>query len=473
VEIGKLKNAIRALAIAVVIIGSVASAAAGSTIHLNFTVEPAETLPFIPVAFRVRAINTGSAPAVLPIGVRLAIRTGSEDWKPVCFAHAETNGCADTFPVEEGPRIELAPGEERVLDFLPGLNSPPWFAHPDLREPGTHRLRLTTWGEFPGSEEISSNEAVLTITTPTGEDAGAWKLIAGDPTNRGVFADQLWDLYPNSVYTAITPRVVAQDKTDWKAYLDAYTEVLGKNPPTGFADAFKRGMVEAHRQLMRDAAHQFDVQKAFQHTEAARALLQELVTKETEARLKLEAAKVLEENIMTLAEIEDLIEQLRFLKPGPACERADVKHVRSALVELMRRAEDKQAETTLGEAIADLDKYEAGAAKTPPDMHAALAWLDQAASRIETALKHEWIPSTDGTNALKALARAAELSATKAIDASTKEPKVKQSDLDLAKRKSEEGRAAVEAGDFKKAISRFREAVHKAEGASSARGSFC
>ena len=44
---------------------------------------------------------------------------------------------------------------------------------------------------------------------------------------------------------------------------------------------------------------------------------------------------------------------------------------------------------------------------------------------------------------------------------------------DLAKRKAEEARGFVEAGDFKKAISRFREALHKAEGSSPARGSFC
>lgn len=470
-----MKNAIRALAI--VIIGWVAAAAAGSTIHLNLTLEPQETLPFIPVTFRVRAINTGSTPAVLPLGVRLDVRTGSEDWKAICFAHAETNGCADSFPVEveEGPpSIELAPGEERVLDFLAGPDSPPWIGHRDLLEAGTYRLRLVTWGVYPGWEAITSNEAVLTIRTPTGEDAGAWKLISGlahISVEKGLFADQLWSLYPTSIYTAITRRGTSVSG-DWRGYLDSYTEVLGKNPPTGFADFFKHEMAVAHRHLRNAAMHEFDVQKAYQHNEAARALLQELVGKETEARLKAEAAKVIEENLLTLAEIEEVVDRLRLRNPAPACERARVALVKEALADLMSSASDK-AQKTLSGIIADLDKYEVDAAKTPPDMHAALASLEQAASRIETAIKSEWISPTDGTKALKGLVAAAELSARKAIDASTKAPKVKKSDLDLARRKFEEGRTAAATGDFKKAIGRFREALHKAQGASSARGSFC
>ena len=474
-----MRNAIRVLTVAC--IGWVAVAAAGNTIRLSFTVVPEETLPFIPVHFQLRAVNTGSAAATLPVVIRLEARTGAADWAGVCLGISEHSDCTQPLPVQLPedsnlsdlpPSIELAPGEERVLDFLAGPDSPPWFAHADLWKPGTYRLRLVTVGHPTGTGPITSNEAVLTIATPTGEDAGAWKLIGGDPFSRGGFADQLWSLYPNSVYTAITPRgIVAYNQP--KNYLAAFTEVLGKNPPQGFVDAFKREMATAHTRLMEDAAHEFDVQKAFQHADAARRLYQELAGKETEAKLKAEAASAIENDSLTLARVEEYVDNLRFLKPASACERADVKRSRSALIELMRRAEDKQAEKTLGDAIANLDKYEADAAKTPPEMHAALASLEQAANRIETAVKGEWIPTTDGMDALKALARAAELSATKAIDASSKEPKVKQSDLDLAKRKLEEARAMIEAGDFKQAISRFREALHKAESASPARGSFC
>ena len=454
-------------------VGSAATAAAASAVQLHFSVEPEETLPYIPVTFRVRAINTGSAPALLPIGVRLEARIGSEDWNPICFVDTETNGCALTFPVEEGPRIELAPGEERVLDFLAGPESPLWFRHRDLLEPGTYRLRLVTWGEFEGWEAVTSNEAVLTIRTPTGEDAGAWKLIGGAPSNIGLFADQLWTLYPNSVYTATTPRG-APARGDWKAYLDAYTEVLTLNPPPGFADFFKHQIGLAHTYLLDEVARKFDVQRAFQHAQAARAIFEELVGKETEFEVKAEAAKMLEGNGLTLAAIEAYVERARYYKPAPECERAGVKAVRDALVELM--ASDGASDTAkkaLTAILADLDQFEIEAAKTPPDMHAALASLEQAASRIETAVKSEWISSTDGTSALKALASAARSSATKAIDAASNATGAKRSDLDLAKRKAEEARGFVEAGDFKKAISRFREALHKAEGSSPARGSFC
>jgi hypothetical protein len=471
-----LKSAIRVLTVA--IIGLVATAAAGNAIRLNFTVEPEETLPLVPVTFRVRAINTGSTPAALPLRVRLDARTGSEDWKSICFANWEHEGCATflplTFEGEWPPSIELAPGEERVLDYLPGPSSPPWANHRDLLKPGTYRLRLVTWGDYPDAESIMSNEVVLTIQTPTGADAGAWQLISGLThvnVEKGLFADQLWSQYPNSVYTAMTPRRVPV-RGNWNAYINAVTEALGKNPPPGFADSFKHGLAYAHLQLMDEAMHEFNVQKAFQHAETTRALLQELVGKETEHELKAEATKLIEQNLLTLAEIEEVIDRLRLSKPEPTCERAKVKLVRSALVDLMTSAGDK-AKKTLADAITDLDKYDLDAAKTPPDMHAALASLEQATSRIETVVKSQGVPAADGTKALKSLAGTAELSARRALDASANEQGAKQSDLDVARQKLEEGRAAVAAGDFKKAISRFREALHKAQGASSARASFC
>ena len=473
-----MRNAIRILTVA--IIGVIATAADASPIRLVFSVEPAETLPSVPVTFRIRAINTGSTPAALPIRVRLEARTGSAEWHSVCFAAPEHDTCSIPLPLTfegTGPfMIELASGEERVLDFHAGPNSPPWLNHPDLLNPGTYQLRLVTWGDYPDAAAIISNEAGLTVRAPTGADAGAWELISGGTPrfnlDRGRFADQLWSLYPSSIYTAMTPRRVPAS-TDWNGYLNAFTEVLGKNPPTGFADVFKHEIAVAHIHLMDEEMHEFNVQKAFEHDEAARALLQELVGKETEYGLKTEAAKRIEQDLLTLAEIESLVGQYRSRNPRPApCERAWVKALRSELADLMSSAGDK-AKKTLADASADLDQYDRDAAKTPPDMHAALARLEQAASRIETAMKSQGIPSQAGTKALKALAETAELSATKAIDASSKESGVKQSDLDLARRKFAEGRAIGAAGDFRKAISRFREALHKAQGASSARGSFC
>ncbi len=473
-----MKNAIRILTIA--IIGGIATAADASPIRLVFSVEPAETLPSVPVTFRVRAINNGSAPAALPIRVRLEARTGSAEWHSVCFAAAEHSTCSIPLPLKFegiGPfMIELATGEERVLDFLAGPNSPPWLSHPDLLSPGTYQLRLVTWGDYPDAASIISNEAELTIRTPTGADAGAWELISGGTPHfnldRGRFAEPLWSLYPSSVYTAMTPRRVPAT-ADWNGYLNAFTEVLEKNPPRGYADVFKHEIAVAHIHLMGEAMHELNVRKAFEHEEAARALLQELVDKETEYGLKTEAAKRIEQDLLTLAEIESMVGQYRFRTPTPvACERALVNVLRSTLVDLMASASDK-AKRALADAITDLDEYDLDATKTPADMHAALTRLEQAASRIETAMKSQGIPSEAGTKGLNVLAGAAELSARKAVEASSKEQSAKQTDLDLAKRKYEEGRVAAEAGDFKKAISRFREALHKAQGASSARGTFC
>jgi len=470
-----VNNAIRILTLTIVGFAAASSVAA---IRLDFAVEPAETLPSIPVAFRLRAINTGTAPEALPTRVRLEARTGAEDWHPVCFATSEHDECTMHLPLAFDTAwpssIELAPGETRVLDYLPGPDSPPWLDHPDLLKPGTYRLRLVPWSEAVHEEPIKSNEAILTIQTPAGADAGAWQLISGlkhVSLERGLLADQLWSLFPTSIYTAITPRNVP-GRGDWNGYLNAFTEVLGKNPPAGFADAFNHARAVAHIHLMDEAMDEFNVQKAFQHEEAARVLLEVLVGKETEAGLKAEAADLIEQNVMTLADIEDVVNRLRTGAPAPDCERAQVKVVRSALVNVITIAVDK-AKKTLATAIADLDRYDADASTTPPDMDAALASLEQAAGRIETAMKTEGLSPEEGRKALKGLAGSAELSATKAINASASEPNRKQSDLDLAQRKLEEAQAIARNGDFKKAISRFREALHKAQGASAARGAFC
>ncbi|MDP9192846.1 MAG: hypothetical protein M3P06_14185 [Acidobacteriota bacterium] len=106
-------------------------------------------------------------------------------------------------------------------------------------------------------------------------------------------------------------------------------------------------------------------------------------------------------------------------------------------------------------------------------MVAALGDLEQAVANLETAVKNQLVSAEDGTRFLKALSAAAELSATKAIEAADKSAGAKRSDVELARRKFEEGRTASQGGEFKKAVARFREALHKAQGASKARGSFC
>jgi hypothetical protein len=218
---------LRSLTLAVM---ALAATAAGGQIRLDFALDPAQSLPGIPVTFRVRAINMGSAPATLKaVTLRLERRDGDQ-WVPITLLGWEHRGWGTALPQEPieteaelqpAPGTTLAPGAELVLDYLAGPTSPPWLTHPDLLRPGVFQLRLVTWS--PGEvEEIISNEVTLTIQTPTGQDAGAWDLIKGSQhimLQRGSFAEQLWSLYPDSIYTSITPRGTRR-RGDYNAYLN-------------------------------------------------------------------------------------------------------------------------------------------------------------------------------------------------------------------------------------------------------------
>jgi len=97
--------------------------AVANPIRLTLAVEPAESLPGVPVTFRVTAINTGSVPARLPAYVTLEVTAGAVTFD----AYPRARGDADVapFPLSSlaSTWIDLTPGEQRQLSY---------FASPDL-----------------------------------------------------------------------------------------------------------------------------------------------------------------------------------------------------------------------------------------------------------------------------------------------------------------------------------------------------
>jgi len=469
--------------LSVVILALTAVSAAASTIKLSFALNPAETLPGIPVTFRVEALNTGPAPA--PIPRFFVLEVTPPNGEPFLASGDRSNTEAYVVREDErdgSPIIVPSSGLQR-LDWWASSTSP-WYQSRFWIEPGQYRLRLIADESLtrvalgrrvldlsePGlTDPVVSNEVTLTIQTPNGVDAEVWKLIrdTGHYHWLSALANQVWDLYPDSEYTAYMVRSFGSDRE----MIDSFGASLRKNPRGTFGDDYRTAMVAAHVARMLEFV-ETDVQRAFEESEAARKLLEEILARDTSPGFKKGARERLEVDVMTLAELTDYHRRINGIR-SPGCERAQVASARNSLFDTITGGSSDKARKAITDIAGHLERYAGEASKTPPDMVAALGDLEQAVANLETAVKNQLVSAEDGTRLLKALSAAAELSATKAIEVADKSPGAKRSDIELARRKFEEGRAASQGGDFKKAVARFKEALHKAQGASSARGMFC
>jgi hypothetical protein len=461
-----------------------AVSAAASTIKLSFALDPAETLPGIPVTFRVEALNTGPAPAPIPRFFVLQVTAPNGETFLASGLRSNTEAyIGRQHERDESPFIVPPAGSQHVDVWA--HSSSPWYQSQFWIEPGQYRLRLIADESLPEvalgekildlsepglTDPVVSNEVTLTIQTPTGVDAEVWSLIrdTGHEHWLSALADEVWDLYPDSEYAAY---MVRSSGSDPQQRIDHFGASLRKNPRGTFGDQYRMSMVTAHVELM-EGFVRTDVQRAFEESEAARKLLEEILARDTSPGFKKGARERLERDVMSLAEL------IEYHKPfagvaSPACERAQVAAARNSLFSTITGGSSDRARKAVTDIVGHLERYAGEASKTPPDMFAALGDLEQAVANLETAVKNQLVSAEDGTRFLKALSAAAELSATKAIEAADKSPGAKRSDIALARTKFEEGRAASQGADFKKAVARFKEALHKAQGASSARGTFC
>ncbi|MEO8381738.1 MAG: hypothetical protein ABI779_18900 [Acidobacteriota bacterium] len=448
-------------------------------IRLTLAVEPMESLPGVPVTFRVTAINTSSAPARLAPFVALEVTV-----EGVAFdAYAGFRGDADValLPVANltSSWIDFAPGEERRFDYVASPDSPPWFCDERLQHPGTYRLRLradrirSPMSMDPVPDPAISNQAVFTVGTPSGDDALAWALIRDGNLCMGWShqAERLWSQYPDSVYTSMCVRPYPHG--DREAEMASFQAALDKGPPEGFADAFKESIAALHVMFM-EKAIPGDVEGAFAHSEAARVIFEELAAKDTDFSIKMAAQKGLRVDVMTLAELQDYDRRTRAVDPPvPQCESAQVATVRAEIAAFANgTGVSRQTRSKLEMVLKNLDQYSAQLTKTPPAMSKAMQELRSAGGEIHNA-NGSLVPVEDGTRWLKALTVAAALSARKAVEAAASSPAVRSGPLSQAQHDLEDALGAASGGDFRKALQLFKAALDKAESASEVRGSFC
>jgi hypothetical protein len=152
----------------------------------------------------------------------------------------------------------------------------------------------------------------------------------------------------------------------------------------------------------------------------------------------------------------------------PKCDRATVAvtvvSVEDDLEELVDANPGTPLSDKLDDALAKLAAADAKLAKTPPDRQGALGEYESAVGEIEAAVKDGLVPAPDGRAFMLRVCGTARKVATDAI-AEAVARGGNQSKLAEAARAVAEGDARRDAGRFKDAVARYKDAVSKAEGA--------
>ena len=459
----------------------VVASASANPVRLTLAVEPAQSLPGIPVTFRVTAINTStsSVPVSLPSYVRLEMTSGAVT--SIVYPGARGERDLVPFPLFGGAAvIELEPGEERSLDYFAAPGSPPWFCDERLQRPGTYRLRLRADRELsegswvPSLDPSISNEVLLTINAPSGTDAEVWTLIGGGNVCLGWdrHAATLWSQFPDSIYTSMTVR--PSPRRDRAAELASLEATLAKNPPTGFADALKQSIAHRHISLMERAIINGDVHSAFEHSEMAREMFEDLASKDTEAEIKAAAQRSLRIDVMTLPELQDYEARVRLVAPPrPRCETAQISAVRAEVTQLAANpGTNAKARAKLEAVVKHLDAYAAEVAKTPPAMSRALHELRGAVTEIDNASR-SLIGADEGRRWMSGIVNAAAMSAQKAVEVAAADFAARANMLTQAQQNLAEAQSAANQLDFRNAARLYKAALDKAEMATTMRGTFC
>jgi hypothetical protein len=313
---------------------------------------------------------------------------------------------------------------------------------------------------------------MLTIVTPSGVDLQVWKMIAerDDPFSFDALADAVWQAYPNSSYAPYMIRSAAGDTAKQVEYFAA---ALAKNPRGAFGDSYRVSMARGYYS-MGEGALPTDVPRAFEYSEAARRLLEEVIRRNVEPQLVQTAKEELAKWGASLDELNDYAARMK--NPDrPYCERLVVFHVSDSINRIVTNdlSMPKPARDKLGDVLQHTEKFATEIAKTPPSMSSALASLKVAIMSLDAALDDKLIDPALHLRWAGTLVGAAKVAAQKAIDAAARDAHVDVAKLASARAKFQEAQAMIDDKDLKGAANRFKDALNDAQEASKARPDPC
>lgn len=154
------------------------------------SLEPAVTLPGIPVAFLATIDNPGNDPILMTDSATLRVTTAAGTFDANGASGSIANlPPSDVEPCNDAKCITVPPhGRKQVyFDYGPSLAENEFFRDERLSEPGTFQLQLILYyekGDIPFAE-APSNTVPFVIQQPTGVDAAVWAALRqGSPTHQ-------------------------------------------------------------------------------------------------------------------------------------------------------------------------------------------------------------------------------------------------------------------------------------------------
>lgn len=476
---------IHRLLLAIVLQWTAASGLAGNPIRLTLTLDPPEILPGIETSLRIEAFNSSSTPARMPAAMVLEVTPENGTPYLTVSGIGREGRFAVPFREKDGSGAMVPASGSRTFYLAAGPMAP-WQNGRFWREPGVYRLRVIADDAFEKGhpsgdafpldakflvDPIASNYAQLTIVTPTGVDFEVFKMIAaakdwGWPDS---LANAIWQAYPDSTYAAYVVRVAPGDSLK---QIQFYAEALAKNPRGTYGDWYRVSVARRYYGLSERALPD-DLPRAFQYSEKARLLLEEVIQRNVEPAVVQEARQVLEQFGLSYDELKNYAERLRDAT-RPYCERLAVTRAHHTIDAVVNApATSAEARKKLQEVLRHLDKFANEIEKTPPSMDSALAALKGAIMDLQDAVDAKLIDADTGTRWMAYVLGACAAAARKAIDAAAKDAGANAAKLAAARAKFEEARLVALDGDAKGASSRFKDALNLAYEASKARAEVC
>jgi hypothetical protein len=205
------------------------------------------------------------------------------------------------------------------------LGNPSWFYDARLNRPGNYRLQLvlsdiageklrsvkpTALASVLTQNSVASNEAVLTVDTPSGKDAAVWQLIqsethqragAGIWLNGGDLMRRIWTAHPTSTYAQYIAVRVPLDSVDQQ--IKAIQDVLAASPNGPLADWQQLQIGDLQHHLYGDGhGHGRDAATLTQHAQRAVAAYRAVIKTAHSAKARSVAQQKLDDILDELAD---------------------------------------------------------------------------------------------------------------------------------------------------------------------------
>jgi hypothetical protein len=233
------------------------------------SLEPAVTLPSLPVAFLVTIDNPSNDPIIVADAAKLRVTTAAGTFDANGVAHSIVNlpRPAVTPCGGDAQCIAIPPhGRKQVyFDYGPTLGENEFFHDDRLSEPGTFQLQLVLYVDNDDSlSEVPSNTVSLLVQQPSGADAAVWALLRqGSPTHRwaaihwivggNAAAEKIRREFPTSRYVPYVAALGhAASPSASVSFIDA---ALSQNPTPSLRDNLLLTKASFLNQISRDALY--------------------------------------------------------------------------------------------------------------------------------------------------------------------------------------------------------------------------